>query len=921
MAVVMKRVFAFVLMLACSSQAFSARIYEYDVPGAMTIAFSGNSYKKYLNLIDGADSADTINIGEEFKKSLKIFGTYRDETGQEHLFSGRGRITGDLKDHLEPGKRISSLSITLKEGNVGGVVKFRLLIPDTRQSENEIFWSLLMEQLGYPVPFRRMVNVNLMGENHGFIFEEKPEKEFLESNGFREGPILEFDERQLWSNFLLTRSWGRWLDQLKIKNSDFLKNKVAYEIAYRSLDPKFARNRFFDLYDSVNKEYAPHGVTAHNRKYLYDVIYNDYLPIYFDGDVFEGKENLCSGSSADQNSSSNTPKTDSAIKVLEAKFRDRTLNARFSDTYRCVAAAVLEHFAFVEIKFKEVRPLQSVELGLDDDLSTAILRHKGLRFRPPLFRYNPRNRTGEECFYIHPESSAYLDRFPDLLSAYQSSGTRKSKEEWGESHYRNFGHRERREFFSTTADAFLFEHYVERYPDLLAAYDAVSGQLEKDSWGRNHFWSVGFKTGRNIYGPGDEESSIEAIETLIEQAEPESFWGNCQPLSEKKLKKVFSGEERPLMFGRVPYYGFLNVAYSPEVAEVFREINVLDSDATIEIPSGITYIKLSAQNAKIDVRLLADDAYLVLHNSSVVDSSINVLGTKSRTQRLEVRYNTKLLTSCLTLIDSVVRQSTFVSSSCNREDAVNFIRVDGISVRLDIRDAASDGFDADFSHVQFDSVRIENSGNDCIDLSAGVYNLRDIDLHQCGDKGVSAGERSLVSLRNVSIADANIGIASKDLSRVSLSGMVSIKDAETCLTAYQKKQEFGPAFISSDKPIYKCDFKSPGHGFFETNESCEFSDRTYFFDVCVIQNKLHVRLNKDLPRDHTLFLEVRRANMEWVGVEINRRETLFDTCIKRRQCVTNLPGAEESAVYRMGLYDRTLGVRVDVREISGLSIQ
>jgi hypothetical protein len=194
----------------------SARIYEYDVPEELTIAFSGNSYKKYVNLVNEAKSSEPRNIGDEFKKFLKVFGTYRDQSGSERLFSGKARITGDLKDHLAPSKRISSLSFSLKDGNVGGVVKFRLLLPETRLAENEVFWSLLMEELGFPVPYRRLVNVNLMGTKHLFIFEEKPEKEFLESNGFREGPVIEYDERQVWAN-LSRGSWSKSLDQLKIK--------------------------------------------------------------------------------------------------------------------------------------------------------------------------------------------------------------------------------------------------------------------------------------------------------------------------------------------------------------------------------------------------------------------------------------------------------------------------------------------------------------------------------------------------------------------------------------------------------------------------------------------------------------------------------------------------------------------------------
>ena len=911
------------LMLGLQSSDSSARIYEYDVPEKITIAFSGNGYKKYLNLLNEADSVESMNIGEEYKKFLKIFGTYHDQFGQEHLFSGRARITGDFKDHLEPSKRLSSLSITLKQGNIGGVVKFRLLIPETREGDNEIFWSLLMEELGYPVPYRSMIKVNLMGTEHEFIFEEKPEKEFLESNGFREGPIIESDERQLWSNMLLTRSWGRWLDQVKIKNSDFLKNRVAYEIAYRSLDPKFGRNEFFGLYDKVNKKYASHGVTTHNRKYLYDVIYNDYLPIYFDGDVFKGQENICDQAGELGSEGSKSEEVESKLKVLEAKFRDRTFESEFNESFQCVARDVFRYFGSVEIKFGRIKPLSSIERRVDDDLSSAILREKGLRFRPPVYSYNLKNGSGMECFYIHPSGRDYVDRYPDLLGSFNSGPSGMSKEEWGERHYRKYGGQERRDFFDSAVDAALFEHYVDRYPDLLDTYEKSETLISKAKWGYDHFFRMdGFRLGRNIYGESDGEVVIEAIEDMIEEGEPESTWANCEPLSNKKLKKIFSGEEKPVLFGSVPYYGFLNIDYSPAVDEFFHEMNVSRSNSDIDVPSGITYIKLSADDARINIRLLSDDAFLVFYNSKITSSQINVASSGSNLGQQEVRYNTKLLTSCVTLIDSEVRDSKFSSNSCSREDAINFIRVNGASVSLDIEKAANDGFDADFSNVQFESVRVDQSGNDCIDLSAGVYNLQDVVLTDCGDKAVSAGERSYVSLKNVEISGADIGLASKDHSYVYLTGQISIKKTRQCLSAYQKKQEFGPAEIRSLESLPACGFNTPNKGYFKIGSSCEFVDRTYFFNVCVRDAEIEIISNRKPPKDHFLVLEARsKQDDDWEKVVFkNSSDSHLDNCLEVG-CLLPLQRSKYLAELRIGLVDKSSGFRSYSREINRTGVR
>ena len=200
---------------------------------------------------------------------------------------------------------ISSLSISLDYGNVGGVTRFRLLLPTTRNKENEILWSILMEEIGFPVPYRKFIKVNLMGVKKIFIFEERAEKEFLESWGFRETPIIEYDEREIWvngifsyigkRNYLLEETKKNWIsyNKFKIENANFIKNKTSKTISYLSLNPNFKLNsKAAKLFNKVNAQYGKHGLTMHNRKYIYDAIYNDYIPVYFDGNI-EIPNNIC----------------------------------------------------------------------------------------------------------------------------------------------------------------------------------------------------------------------------------------------------------------------------------------------------------------------------------------------------------------------------------------------------------------------------------------------------------------------------------------------------------------------------------------------------------------------------------------------------------------------------------------------------
>ena len=105
-----------------------------------------------------------------------------------------------------------------------------------------------------------------------------------------------------------------------------------------------------------------------------------------------------------------------------------------------------------------------------------------------------------------------------------------------------------------------------------------------------------------------------------------------------------------------------------------------------------------------------------------------------------------------------------------------------------------DGLDVDFSELEISQANIIESKNDCLDLSFGKYKLGKINLSNCGDKGLSVGEKSFVQLDNIKIKNSKIGVASKD-SSITLLNNALLENLSTCLTAYNKKQEFYGGFL------------------------------------------------------------------------------------------------------------------------------
>ena len=76
-----------------------------------------------------------------------------------------------------------------------------------------------------------------------------------------------------------------------------------------------------------------------------------------------------------------------------------------------------------------------------------------------------------------------------------------------------------------------------------------------------------------------------------------------------------------------------------------------------------------------------------------------------------------------------------------------------------------------------------------IDASGSELDIENCYLDNIGDKGLSAGEKSIVNLRNSLIANAEIHVASKDGSKVYAENL-ELLGGVYGLTAYNKKDEF-----------------------------------------------------------------------------------------------------------------------------------
>ncbi len=142
--------------------------------------------------------------------------------------------------------------------------------------------------------------------------------------------------------------------------------------------------------------------------------------------------------------------------------------------------------------------------------------------------------------------------------------------------------------------------------------------------------------------------------------------------------------------------------------------------------------------------------------------------------------------------DVEIRSCTFTKNHC--EDALNIIRSHFDIDKITVSHTFSDGFDADFCTGTLRNSRFYKTGNDCMDFSGSIITIINCTAEQSGDKGISVGEEAKVRVESASIDGAIIGVASKDLSLLTIE-KIDLKNCTQAFAAYRKKAEFGGAKI------------------------------------------------------------------------------------------------------------------------------
>ena len=261
---------------------------------------SANFAKNFLKII----TSHTMNIPPSLKKNFSAKISVHYPFGKCE-FSASVKQSGDWKDHVDllNGNSIRSLSIKLKNGNIQNAVKFKLLIPKTRNDLHEVLGALIFRQLGFIAPETFHVLAKVNGVQHMMLFQEDAEKELLERNQRREGPLFEGDESILFTDNgvfsernrvslarLTNKNWmssGR--SSLVMSARSFYRLQSGFLAQSDKLHPipldGLKSKNEYDFYFLNITLNGKHALIHNNRRWYYNAFNDQIEPIYYDGDL------------------------------------------------------------------------------------------------------------------------------------------------------------------------------------------------------------------------------------------------------------------------------------------------------------------------------------------------------------------------------------------------------------------------------------------------------------------------------------------------------------------------------------------------------------------------------------------------------------------------------------------------------------
>ncbi|WP_422082730.1 hypothetical protein [Ulvibacterium sp.] len=694
------------------------------------------------------------------------------------------RLKGDWVDHLKDEKKWSFRIKMKDESTMFGMRKFSIQHPKTRNFLWEWLFNKVVKDndiIGLRYDFLNTIIKVESGESIRNIdlgimaFEESFDKILIENNERREGLILSFNESYMWSernksyNLNLPNStWEREEDEPRIRV--FNENKVLstphllkqfntakgliYELKKGNLkiSEVFNIDRLTFFVALSNLFGARHGLAWHNIRFYYNPITSKFEPISFDSNSGNKLEYLT--------------------------------NYVYSDTDNLYEQKLIENLKLVSNQDFIQRIINKYGSELDD-----LLLNLGTEFNTNL------------DFSILEYNSNFIKK--QLSPAVSIITSVKD--------------------FDEARMVLDVRNLSKNFSISIKGLRKKGGKtLSK----RVHNGSIGPNETREIHVEL-EESFINAF---VSKKNKKGVFRYPKDLEKVKVVHAIPGMDYEILGDIVPFYEFDPTFLKRHEASKHTATHefVLKNETTKTV-----LLKKGKYNAKNDIvipsgyKVVIEPGFNldIMNGASFISySTINGIGTKQdpirfyssdssgkgvfvsgtdETSHLEYCYFTNLsnpgndlweLSGAVNFHEADVRIANSIFEQNRCEDGLNIIRSNFSVDASRFKNTFSDAFDGDFVNGKVTNSSFINSGNDGIDVSGSTLTIENVTIENSSDKAVSAGEASKISGSGVKIVGGEIGLVSKDLSKVVLDS-VNIDGTRLGFAVFQKKSEFGPGSI------------------------------------------------------------------------------------------------------------------------------
>ena len=699
------------------------------------------------------------------------------------------RLKGDWLDHLKGIKW--SYRVKIRGGSFNGMKSFSLHTPSARDYLNEWMLHKMFEQEDVLTTRYGFVNMSVNGESRGiYAYEEHFDKQLVESKKRREGPLLKLDESaafqltaegwandKTYSRNLLTEmaeimpfKSGRTRDSETLKELYIQAQKLLYQHQH-NLEPAsdiYDIEKLAMLYALCDLAGAYHGLAWHNQRFYMNPVTCKLEPVAYD----------CFTNSALRHRdplSGLTGLEDSNGKL--EYFRQLPFNdPKFREVY-LEKINQLSQKEYIDAFFAEYgEEIRALETSINEEIGGYQLNKE--------YWY-------ESAAYVASEAPKFENEMASANASFSRGRTLNAGE--GPFSWNPVGAQSMKAYMADSSNGKFTLDLVNSSMmnlELLGFGTKVSMTLplKKPLIIEPHYLRLK-KSRQTTKG----EFIYFRVEGRDEVVQREITWF---PFPEGKTARQKMAHTIPSQFNKngnvLTISGTKTISTNAFIPEGY--------EVRIEGGSNITISNCRFISESPVMSLGTAENPVVINSKNA--QGFTVLGAEGRSSLSHTTFdsfNTQLvpgwtLTGAVNFYESDVDLVSCIFKNNVCEDALNIIRSDFSLRDSQILNAFADGFDADYCTGEVRNCEFRNNANDCIDFSTSVIEISDCIIDGAGDKGVSGGENSQLTLSNMRISNSNIGVASKDLSELTISNS-SVTNCRYGFTVFQKKSEFGPAKI------------------------------------------------------------------------------------------------------------------------------